>query len=285
MRLQFFGIRQFEKKRPRPIFKLHQGIVTVTALTLFAVITSQSELPASGQSANTAPKFEGEMICGTKSGPEFEAVWDAHAISYYIETLDKRVKAVWAPPKGLYRTTVISLEVGRNGEMSNLHVVKTSGSAPFDDAALSAVKSTTPFPPLPQPRQKPKITAQLTFTNSALVEQRRERIAYLTKVQDAVLKRWRPPGGSEKQASTGFRIEKSGAMAKLHIDSTSGDIAFNKATMDAIRYAAPFPPLPSAFAKANIDVTLTFGKSHLARIELPRPGREREVLQIERSGK
>jgi TonB family protein len=70
----------------------------------------------------------------------------------WLAKLKQRVEQNWIPGQtGASRLTVVNFDVGRNGELLNLRVNRTSGHAPTDEAALNAIQRAAPFDPLPTP--------------------------------------------------------------------------------------------------------------------------------------
>jgi TonB family protein len=73
--------------------------------------------------------------------------------SYYLGAIQRKVSSNWFSKSGKYGSTVscvIYFRLGRRGNISSLRVEKRSGDPFFDRAALRAVRSSEPFPPLPR---------------------------------------------------------------------------------------------------------------------------------------
>ena len=73
--------------------------------------------------------------------------------SYYLEAIEGRVSRNWfgsavSGSKGL--KCIIYFRLLRDGRIDELRVEKSSGNRYFDESALRAVRSSTPFPPLPR---------------------------------------------------------------------------------------------------------------------------------------
>ncbi len=220
--------------------------------------------------------------CGTDTGPRGRAVGDAYNLSQYVERLDQRAKSAWKPPKGMYQTVVLELEIERQGKMLNLQVEKSSGDESFNLSALAAVRSAQPFAPLPQPRQKEKTTAHLVFINSPRIEQKREQIAYLTAVQNSIFKQWVSQNNSEdRQVTTEFHVERNGKVTRWRIGASSESTPFNKAALDAVKTAAPFPPLPNSLSAYDVQFILSFApRQTWGQVETTAQGSETEVFHL-----
>ena len=80
----------------------------------------------------------------------------------YMADVQRRIKRAWSPPKGDESKRVdVTFKVHPRGELSNLKLLKSSGIALTDQAALRAVENAAPFPPLPQGTNE---TVDIEFT-------------------------------------------------------------------------------------------------------------------------
>jgi TonB family protein len=70
---------------------------------------------------------------------------------WYLAAVQRKVYEQWAQPFSTSRgqRVVIVFEIARNGEVTRARVEKASGDAAYDLAALRAVASANPLPPLP----------------------------------------------------------------------------------------------------------------------------------------
>jgi TonB family protein len=70
--------------------------------------------------------------------------------SRYMAELQRKIKRQWFPPKGPESNRIrVLFQVSRDGTMSGLKLVNSSGNALADKAATNAVETAQPFPPLP----------------------------------------------------------------------------------------------------------------------------------------
>jgi hypothetical protein len=78
-----------------------------------------------------------------------------------------RVKKNWLFPPvsevGLKGVVGIYLLIGRDGAIGNVHIRKTSGIRPFDQAAFNAIELSVPLPPLPDDFPHKDLPAYLLF--------------------------------------------------------------------------------------------------------------------------
>jgi len=86
--------------------------------------------------------------------------------SYYLEAVERKVSQNWfsaVSPSGEGLTCVVYFRLGRDGRIADARVEKSSGNVYFDRAALRAVKSSAPFPPLPRAFSDPYLGIHFTF--------------------------------------------------------------------------------------------------------------------------
>lgn len=73
--------------------------------------------------------------------------------SYYLSAIERKVSQNWfssQADRGDGFSCVVYFRLSRNGRISELRVEESSGNAYFDRAAMRAVRSSDPFPPLPK---------------------------------------------------------------------------------------------------------------------------------------
>lgn len=81
---------------------------------------------------------------------------------------------------------------------------------------------------------------------------------YMSKIQEKIKQRWRPPKGSEsKRIVAVFSINRDGSLSNLKISKTNANSLANDAALNAIRNSAPFPALPLG-SPQSIDIEFTF---------------------------
>jgi len=87
---------------------------------------------------------------------------------------------------------------------------------------------------------------------------------YLVSVRSQVRGKWSiPPEARAPEFKSGnstieFILTKSGAMAESKIASSAGDESLDRAALDAVKSAPPFPQLPSEFEGESIIMRATF---------------------------
>ena len=87
----------------------------------------------------------------------------------YMKELQRRIKMNWDPPKGNESKRVVLLfKIARDGRLISVQVHRSSGLPAADNAAISAVKLTAPFRPLPPEFKGNSIDIQFTFDYNVL---------------------------------------------------------------------------------------------------------------------
>ncbi|MEE9613391.1 MAG: cell envelope integrity protein TolA [Thermodesulfobacteriota bacterium] len=78
-------------------------------------------------------------------------LFDLEFKAYYNE-VGARIQSMWVypgePQKGLEGW--VSIKIGRDGDLKEVKIEKSSGNGIFDGSAIRAVKKAAPFPPLPE---------------------------------------------------------------------------------------------------------------------------------------
>lgn len=85
-----------------------------------------------------------------------------------IQRLQRSIKKHWLPPKGNENKKVtVEFKVLSDGQLSDLHVLESSGVKEADDAALKAVKDSAPFKPLSLTPKENSVDIKFTFDYNA----------------------------------------------------------------------------------------------------------------------
>lgn len=110
---------------------------------------------------------------GNSSGtPGIDAIKEPDFGPYRAE-LQRRIKRNWYPPRGNESKKVVLLfKVSRDGRLLSLNVQRSSGDPETDNAALQAVKLSSPFRPLPPEYRENAINIEFSFDYSVLPEAR-----------------------------------------------------------------------------------------------------------------
>ena len=84
-------------------------------------------------------------------------------LSPYLGEMEGKVKPNWKPSfRQDDRTTVLTFNIEKNGQVSDLRVTQSSGSAEVDREAVEAIEKSLPFAPLPA--EFPLDSLEITFS-------------------------------------------------------------------------------------------------------------------------
>jgi TonB family protein len=126
-----------------------------------------SEVPAPAAAAREQARGDSTGTGAGTSGAEGITVDAAQfPFGYFLSAIERRVSESWylamvKPGSGL--TCVVYFRLMRNGSVEDVRVEKGSGNDYFDRSAVRAVKSASPFPPLPRGFQDDFLGIHFTF--------------------------------------------------------------------------------------------------------------------------
>lgn len=127
--------------------------------------SSSRTLGSAGSAGSRASSgAKGNPSAGNPNGPfGIDALREPN-FAPYMRELQSRIKYNWDPPKGNEsKRVVLMFRIAKNGQLLSNKVVKSSGLAAADRAALNAVEITAPFRPLPVEFKGSHIDIQFTF--------------------------------------------------------------------------------------------------------------------------
>jgi len=107
-----------------------------------------------------------EVGVGTADGTGIAVDAANFPFSYFLSAIERRVSDNWfsAVSEGVAGLTcVVYFRLNRDGSVSDARLETSSGNAYFDRAALRAVKSAVPFPPLPKAFTEAFLGIHFTF--------------------------------------------------------------------------------------------------------------------------
>lgn len=94
---------------------------------------------------------------------------------------------------------------------------------------------------------------------------------YLKQLQQKVRQQWLPElTQSSWKTVIYFSVRRSGEVSNLHIARPSGHSATDEAALSAVKRAAPFAPLPTAYTQDQINIQFTFDINAYGDLELRR---------------
>jgi protein TonB len=114
--------------------------------------------------AGAAPLAAGTIV------PRFTAYFTpAFTDTAYQKIAADKVLKAWKAPAGapVGKKTVLIALIAKDGSLSGLRDHMTTGFKPWDDAAIAAVKTAAPFPPLPKSWGYPTMEVHFHFEAAA----------------------------------------------------------------------------------------------------------------------
>ena len=101
-----------------------------------------------------------QMQENTGSGsPEFQP---------YLEEMHKQISGKWNPPAvNKDSEVVLKFTILKNGHVINEEVSQSSGNKEVDESALTALRRSSPLPPLPMSFPRSEVTVNFNFTVKA----------------------------------------------------------------------------------------------------------------------
>ncbi len=103
---------------------------------------------------------------GTKEETSVAVDAPKFPFSYYLSAIERKVSSNWfsgSVEHGTSRSCLVFFRLDRSGRISGLRVEESSGDSYFDRAALRAVRSSAPFPPLPGAFDEPSLGIHFKF--------------------------------------------------------------------------------------------------------------------------
>jgi TonB family protein len=135
--------------------------VTLLAALVFAAGCASTLPPDSSPSSSVTPSeatVPGKIVFGPEA---------AGAHPYFIR-VQEQIAARWGFPSaagksGLEGDLLIELRIAKDGSLDRVWLLRSSGVSAFDEAALTAVQSAQPFPPVPDEVARQSVAINANF--------------------------------------------------------------------------------------------------------------------------
>ena len=83
----------------------------------------------------------------------------------YLDEMHKQISGKWQPPAvNKDAELVLKFTILRNGHVKDIAVVKSSGDKAVDDSAVTALRRSSPLPPLPLSFPQEQVTVNFNFS-------------------------------------------------------------------------------------------------------------------------
>ncbi|MDI6744276.1 MAG: TonB family protein [Thermodesulfovibrionales bacterium] len=134
-------------------------------------ITPKGKVFSPGQSAKEAAL---EIAKKTEVQQERSSItFDVKGFKYdgYMMRLKDKIEGIWQYPydaatRGIYGDLYLTFTIKKNGSLSKVELVRTSGYRSLDEAAMKALKDAAPYWPLPEDWKEEKLTVRGHFIYS-----------------------------------------------------------------------------------------------------------------------
>ena len=131
------------------------AIIIITLIVIFAL-----------SSAFLVAKFlNKKQVTENKETKTIETPQTDNSIQQYMNNMQHTVKANWNPKTNTKNSTqvVLKYRIHKNGEISDIGVVKSSGNKELDNTAIEAVKKSSPLAELPDALPKNYVDVNFSF--------------------------------------------------------------------------------------------------------------------------
>jgi TonB family protein len=124
-----------------------------------------SLLAASGTFLYSSNLVPAKSADATKVTPSATDASNVVFTDPYLETVQHRVEKHWHPDNAGTGSTSCAFVIGKMGDVAHVRLVKSSGNALFDQAAIKAIDSSIPFKPVP--KRLDTMSVKITFDKDA----------------------------------------------------------------------------------------------------------------------
>ena len=145
--------------------RLSKFSLVISSVFLFSALSSNAQdtisLPKIGGENNTFNYSSNLAITQNQELSENSSRVDFYP---YMRELVRRLQLNWNPPKGKVSHNIVTFfTITKDGMITNIKILETSGSKASDDAAINAIYATNPARPLPADFSGDHIDVSYTF--------------------------------------------------------------------------------------------------------------------------
>ena len=135
--------------------KKKNSIITISIITFIILFALNSSFVVA-KILNSKQNSENKVI---------ETQQIDNSIQQYMDNMQHTVKANWNPKTNSENSTrvVLKYRIHKNGEISNIEVLKSSGDKQMDETAIEAVKKSSPLAELPDALQENYVDVNFSF--------------------------------------------------------------------------------------------------------------------------
>ena len=250
---------------------MFRNLSSAIAILLVMAAPSYGDPAGAGCSSDFGSGDDG-FVAGCGSCDAFgTGSWSSESPgSKYIEAIEKQIKKHWHPEGGENaRPAIVSFLLGRNGKISQISLKQSSENMAQDQAALAAVRRSTPLPAIP-PRLRDRYSVEVVFNikgpdlsnvprcipscNGGLCatvvvpllgNPKIDWHAYANRLKTAVARNWH----RDKNYTVGFttlqfKLLGNGSIGDLQVHGRSSPKRLTENALKALKLASPLPSLP-----------------------------------------
>lgn len=204
---------------------------------------------------------------------------DTYSKKMYLDNMEKTLNYNWLTPldsKG--KSAVISFLVDRNGNISNVKMLRSSEDDQFDNSAMTVIFKTASFGPLVDNQDTLYVKAffsqlftSVTASNQlpGTIPENNINIAntntgvdfneYDTTLENQINANWSPKTlKSKRKAVMTVELSNDGSLNTISLVKSSQNGQFDMSVLESILKSVPLAPLPAAYRADSKIVQLNF---------------------------
>lgn len=209
---------------------------------------------------------------------------DAYNKRMYLDKMEKTLDYNWLTPlKSKGKSAVISFILDRNGDISNVKMLRSSEDDQYDDSAMTAIYKTASFGPLVEgedtlyvkaffsplftsvtaserlPGVVPDNTINIANTNTGA-----NFSEYDTNLGNQINANWNPKTLKDKRSAVmTVELSKDGSLNTINLVKSSKNGQFDLGVLESILKSVPLAPLPAGYNADSKIVQLNFNYEFL----------------------
>lgn len=199
----------------------------------------------------------------------------------YVDSLQDKVETNWIKPEKINgKSAVVSFDLDKNGNISNVELLRSSKDKIFDKSAVDAIYKSLSFGPLPDDKDSLSVQYFFSpiFTSPTLVNKQNplsrnqngyfinianrtsyvDMESYANNLQEKINSNWNPKSRKSKTTIVSLEIGKSGSIDNLTLSKSSQDKSFDRNVFDTILNSVPFEALPAGLESDSKKIQLVF---------------------------
>ena len=196
----------------------------------------------------------------------------------YMEDVQQKIKANWNPPTiDVSNSTILLFKVGKNGELLQTNVKRSSGNEEVDKSAIEALEKAIPFKKFPDGVKLQNIDIEFSFDYNVVdngpvqskdistplikvIMTEKPNVSfekYLEKLCKKISEKLDDTKGNQQNStSVSLEISQKGSLKSASLKRTSGDKNSDIEITKSVFLAAPFEPLPLDYNKKTLQLDL-----------------------------